>query len=309
MPRFEDIQFRRGTAAEWFAVNPVLDEGEPGFETDTGKLKVGDGSSTWNGLSYFVGGAGPAGADGAAGPAGPAGPMVPGADGDDADSMWYPPPGSLLGMANFWNAEQRYGAGFVVQPSGAVPVITLSLSGAFSMLGGGYVGQQNPNSGDTGTFGIYGAHTTTTPLAVATQGTDDGELAKFLVQATVMTRIAKTGEIYVGGKKVLHEGNLGSIPFLIPEDVEYDYPWPTGGGAAAAAAAAPSAAYATSIGDGASTSFNVDHALGTLDVQVAIYRNSTGAEIEADVTRSTVNRVVVAFVTTPSSNEYRVVVR
>lgn len=66
--------------------------------------------------------------------------------------------------------------------------------------------------------------------------------------------------------------------------------------------------FAASVGNGSATSFNVDHNLGTLDVIVAVYRNSDGVEVEADVTRSTTNRVVVAFAVAPSSNQYRVVV-
>lgn len=46
------IQFRRATAAKAAADNVVLDDGEPGFETDTGKLKVGDGVTHWNDLEY-----------------------------------------------------------------------------------------------------------------------------------------------------------------------------------------------------------------------------------------------------------------
>ena len=34
------VQFRRGTAAEWTSVNPVLAQGEAGYEHDTGKFKV-----------------------------------------------------------------------------------------------------------------------------------------------------------------------------------------------------------------------------------------------------------------------------
>jgi hypothetical protein len=49
------IQLRRGTAAFWTDENPVLHHGEPGFETDTGKLKIGDGETFWRELSYFTG--------------------------------------------------------------------------------------------------------------------------------------------------------------------------------------------------------------------------------------------------------------
>jgi hypothetical protein len=47
------IQIRRGLAATWASSNPILSSGELGFETDTSKLKVGDGSTAWNSLSYF----------------------------------------------------------------------------------------------------------------------------------------------------------------------------------------------------------------------------------------------------------------
>lgn len=54
------IQLRRGTAAQWVAVNPVLAQGEPGFESDTGKLKLGDGVQPWAQLDYLKGDPGPA---------------------------------------------------------------------------------------------------------------------------------------------------------------------------------------------------------------------------------------------------------
>jgi hypothetical protein len=51
------IQFRRGTASEWTTANPTLAAGEAGYETDTGKFKIGNGSTAWNSLSYFQTGA------------------------------------------------------------------------------------------------------------------------------------------------------------------------------------------------------------------------------------------------------------
>jgi peptidoglycan hydrolase CwlO-like protein len=50
------MQQRRGTAAQWTAANPVLGAGEIGFETDTNKFKIGNGSTAWTSLSYFVDG-------------------------------------------------------------------------------------------------------------------------------------------------------------------------------------------------------------------------------------------------------------
>ncbi len=56
------IKLRRDTAADWVFTNPILSEGEPGYELDTNKLKFGDGVHTWTELPYFspsvVGGGG-----------------------------------------------------------------------------------------------------------------------------------------------------------------------------------------------------------------------------------------------------------
>ena len=48
------IQIRRDTAALWNATNPILASGEFGYESDTAKIKIGDGSSTWTSLGYYV---------------------------------------------------------------------------------------------------------------------------------------------------------------------------------------------------------------------------------------------------------------
>lgn len=46
------MQLRRGTAAAWTAANTVLLQGQEGYESDTGKRKVGDGTTAWNSLAY-----------------------------------------------------------------------------------------------------------------------------------------------------------------------------------------------------------------------------------------------------------------
>lgn len=68
--------------------------------------------------------------------------------------------------------------------------------------------------------------------------------------------------------------------------------------------------YATSIGDGSSTSYTVTHNLGTRDVQVAVYDNSSPyAEVVVDVAHTSTTAVTIAFSTAPTSNQYRVVVQ
>jgi hypothetical protein len=46
------IQIRRGTAAQWTSTNPTLAAGEFGLETDTLKVKIGNGSTAWTSLAY-----------------------------------------------------------------------------------------------------------------------------------------------------------------------------------------------------------------------------------------------------------------
>lgn len=47
------FRLRRGVSSAWARVNPVLLYGEPGFEKDTNKLKIGDGVNHWNDLPYL----------------------------------------------------------------------------------------------------------------------------------------------------------------------------------------------------------------------------------------------------------------
>lgn len=97
------IQLRRGTAAEWTSANPVLMQGEMGVETDTLKVKIGNGTSAWTTLPYFTQGAkgdkgdqgiqGIQGVQGNTGPVGPVGPanslsvgsVTTGIEGSDAE--------------------------------------------------------------------------------------------------------------------------------------------------------------------------------------------------------------------------------
>lgn len=53
MPRENLIQIRRGSRSEWLNVDPILDDGEFGFEVDTGRIKIGDGTNNWSELNYI----------------------------------------------------------------------------------------------------------------------------------------------------------------------------------------------------------------------------------------------------------------
>ena len=47
------IKFKRGQSTSWTNQNLTLAAGEPGFELDTGRLKIGDGVTPWNDLPYL----------------------------------------------------------------------------------------------------------------------------------------------------------------------------------------------------------------------------------------------------------------
>lgn len=68
--------------------------------------------------------------------------------------------------------------------------------------------------------------------------------------------------------------------------------------------------YAASVGDGSNTTYTVTHNLGTRDVQVTIYDNSSPyAEVVADVQHTSTTAIAVLFSVAPTSNQYRVVVQ
>lgn len=46
------IQIRRDTTVNWNSANPILADGEMGFDTTNKKFKVGNGTTAWNGLEY-----------------------------------------------------------------------------------------------------------------------------------------------------------------------------------------------------------------------------------------------------------------
>ena len=48
------MQQRKGTAAQWAAADPILNAGEIGWESDTNKFKIGDGTNHWDDLTYFL---------------------------------------------------------------------------------------------------------------------------------------------------------------------------------------------------------------------------------------------------------------
>ncbi len=57
----KQIQIRRDTSVNWTNINPILAQGELGYEIDTNLLKIGDGLTAWTSLPYFSSGGGASG--------------------------------------------------------------------------------------------------------------------------------------------------------------------------------------------------------------------------------------------------------
>ena len=69
------VQIRRDTTLNWTTNDPILLDGEFGYETDTGRYKIGNGVDVWSDLIYsLVGITGPTGGTGATGATGLTGP-------------------------------------------------------------------------------------------------------------------------------------------------------------------------------------------------------------------------------------------
>lgn len=164
------IQYRRGTAAQWTSVNPVLAQGEPGYEYDTGKFKVGNGVNNWNALPYSSGTQGPIGLTGPTGPTGPQGPIgLTGATGAVGATGATGPigPTGLTGPTGATGPQGPIGLTGPTGPTGATgPIGLTGPTGATGATGPqglkGDTGDTGPQ-GPTGLTGATGATGATGP--------------------------------------------------------------------------------------------------------------------------------------------------
>jgi hypothetical protein len=63
--------------------------------------------------------------------------------------------------------------------------------------------------------------------------------------------------------------------------------------------------YTTTIGDGEATSFTITHNLGSRNVHVSVYKNSSDYdEVEVDVLKASTSTVVLNFAVAPTTNQY-----
>ena len=212
------IQYRRGSASDWATTNPTLAIGEPGYETDTGKFKVGTGTTAWNSLPYSSGIQGPTGPTGAVGPTGPTGPQgiqgIQGIQGPTGPTGALGPTGpqgiqgiqGIQGVAGPTGPTGSIGLTGPTGPTGATPAIGGTNTQVQYNNGGVFAGSANLTfNGTTLTAaGLTGPHNGT--VGATTPAT--GAFTTLTTSSTVtLNGGTANGVAYLNGSKVLTTGS------------------------------------------------------------------------------------------------------
>lgn len=183
------IQIRRDTSSNWTSNNPILLQGEFGYELNTGYAKIGDGSSTWTQLTYF-GGTGPSGPTGGIGITGPTGAnsTVPGPTGATGPSI------SILGPTGYTFTTEATGIGFT---GGGISSVSATGDVVTVTIGGGTAAQKTANytmalSDSNGSIEMSSASTTTVTVPLNSS-------VPFLSGASVQILRGGTGEVGITG--------------------------------------------------------------------------------------------------------------
>lgn len=155
------LQWRSDVSPEWYRIDPVLAEGEPGYELDTGYWKVGDGVLSYSQLPY-MNDRGPEGPEGPVGPQGVPGPAGdPGATGATGATG---PQGSTGAPNVLTIGTVAEGAAASASITGTTPSQVLNL--VLPKGSDGAVGPAGPQ-GIQGPTGLTGATGATGPVGPA----------------------------------------------------------------------------------------------------------------------------------------------
>jgi hypothetical protein len=136
-----------------------------------------------------------------------------------------------------------------------------------------------------------------------------------ILQASASTTLSKLAAVATGN--VLISGGVTTVSSWgkvgLTTHVSGTLPIANGGTGQTTAAAALTALggttkYSTSIGDNSTTAIVVTHSLGTRDVQIQVYDNTTWDTVYPDVARTSTTTATITFAVAPTTNQYRVVV-
>jgi len=136
------FQLRRDTSSNWTAANPILYAGEPGVETNTGQIKVGDGARNWNALPYV-------GYGGATGPTGPFG-SGPATASSYGYSQNLPIPNDQTTLFPFDTTYVERGTHLAANSLGALTRIVVDSAGIYEIITSIQV--NNTNTSPTNAF-------------------------------------------------------------------------------------------------------------------------------------------------------------
>lgn len=128
MPTIQ-LQFRRGTAAQWSNANTILAAGEMGIDTSTNQFKIGNGSTAWNSLAY-------GGLQGATGPIGALSNMTSGsvstpslAFTSDLSSGAFLPTTGAIGFTTAGVERMRVGSNITIPTPMRARIVTSNITG------------------------------------------------------------------------------------------------------------------------------------------------------------------------------------
>jgi len=229
------FRIRRDTAANWTSVDPVLALAEPGLETDTNRVKYGDGSTAWSALPYAGGGAAWGGITGtlsdqtdlqtALDDKADAASLGTAAAEDVGTSGATVP---LLNGVNTWAAKQTFSLPFNLTPAAALPTLANGdlvqlkaatvrrINGRIYLEGPAPMATILPLPGSLSAYGVCGFGTTgtfaaeamsTSSLAVALMRTMLGTGASAGALAGIGTnkgQFVRGNAAGIGGYAILH---------------------------------------------------------------------------------------------------------
>jgi hypothetical protein len=210
------IQLRRGTASQWTAANTLLAQGEIGLETDTSKLKLGDGVTVWNSLGYY-------GASAAVTSVTATSPVASTGGTTPVISM----PAATTSVSGYltstdWTTFNNKGSGTVTSVTGTSPVSSSGGATPAISLASGYGDTLNPYASKTANFvlgapdGVSGVPTfravVATDIPTLNQNTT-GSAATLTTGRTIAITgdLAYTSPSFDGSANVTAAGTLATV--------------------------------------------------------------------------------------------------
>ena len=216
------IQLRRDAASSWTAVNPILTQGEFGYETDTSKFKIGNGVDDWNTLGYLF--------------QGEEGTTISYYDLSDLPTLFDGAYGSLTGVPSFATVAT---SGNYSDINGTPSLSTVATSGSYTDL------SNTPSLSTVAISGSYTdlSNTPTIPSALTDIGISDGANGQVLttdgtggftfqdVPSDTFTSTA-SGDISAGDPLVVNNGgSVSSAGVSLTDSVRNNMDLPLGAGA------------------------------------------------------------------------------